>query len=75
MNYKMMGKFISQILMVEAGFMLPALLISLFDGETNAVRGFVMAIAVAVVVSLGLYLLCRKSQNVSMPKKVWCVLV
>ena len=63
MNYKMMGKFISQILMVEAGFMLPALLISLFDGETNAVRGFVMAIAVAVVVSLGLYLLCRKSRK------------
>ena len=30
MNYKMMGKFLSQILIVEAGFMVPALLISLY---------------------------------------------
>ena len=32
MNYKMMGKFLSQILIVEAGFMVPALLISLYTG-------------------------------------------
>ena len=32
MNYKMMGKFISQILFVEAAFMLPALLLSIFYG-------------------------------------------
>ena len=33
MNYRMMGKFISRILLVEAVFMLPALLISLYENE------------------------------------------
>ena len=37
MNYKMMGKFLSQILIVEAGFMVPALLISLYTGSRAAV--------------------------------------
>ena len=32
MNYKMMGKFISRILLVEAVFMVPALLISNYFG-------------------------------------------
>ena len=41
MNYKMMGKFISQILFVEAAFMLPALLLSIVYGEQSAVRGFI----------------------------------
>ena len=40
MNYKMMGKFLSQILIVEAGFMVPALLISLYTGSRAAVYGF-----------------------------------
>ena len=31
MNYKMMGRFIGRILMVEAVFMVPAMLISLLD--------------------------------------------
>ena len=35
MNYKMMGKFLSQILIVEAGFMVPALLISLYTPEAG----------------------------------------
>ena len=37
MNYKMMGKFLSQILIVEAGFMVPALLISLYTGSRASV--------------------------------------
>ena len=32
MNYKMMGRFIGQILMVEAVFMIPAMIISLCYG-------------------------------------------
>ena len=38
MNYKMMGRFIAQILSIEGAFMLPALAISLFCGETQACR-------------------------------------
>lgn len=36
MNYKMMGRFIGHILLVEAVFMVPALLISLFKHEQRA---------------------------------------
>ena len=63
MNYKMMGKFLSQILMVEIVFMIPALLISIFDGEYPAVTGFVVTILITAVISLVLYVLCRNSKN------------
>ena len=45
MNYKMMGRFIGKMLVVEAIFMLPALLISLFEGERSSVFAFLASIA------------------------------
>ncbi len=63
MNYRMMGKFISRILMVEAVFMLPALLIAVYHREQNTVFGFLTAIAVTLVTALFLYLLCRKARK------------
>ena len=39
MNYKMMGRFIAQILSIEGIFMLPALIISLFCTEIGAAHG------------------------------------
>ena len=47
MNYKMMGRFLAQILFLEGVMMLPALGISLYCGADPAVRGFLIAIAVA----------------------------
>ena len=44
MNYKVVGKFISQILAVEAAFMLPALIISAACQNLNAVIGFIVSI-------------------------------
>ena len=40
MNYKMMGRFISQILIIEALFMIPAGIISLCYGEYSAMWSF-----------------------------------
>ena len=59
MNYKMMGRFIGQILMVEAVFMIPAGIISLCYGEYNAMWSFAASIAAAGLVSLLLHLLCK----------------
>lgn len=59
MNYKMMGRFIAQILLIEGIFMIPALLISAFGGETMAIQGFLTALAVIAVLELVLQLLCR----------------
>ena len=46
MNYKMMGRFLAQILFIEGVFMLPALAISLYCGETGPVRGFLISLAI-----------------------------
>ena len=59
MNYKMMGRFLFLILAIEGIFMIPALLISLFRGETMAVYGFLAAIGIIAALWLILFLLCR----------------
>ena len=63
MNYKMMGRFLSQVLTIEGVFMIPALVISLFARETGAVRGFLMTLAVIALLALFLRLVCRSSPS------------
>ena len=46
MNFKMMGRFLAQILSIEGIFMIPALIISLCCGDAMAVRGFLCTIAI-----------------------------
>ena len=59
MNYKMMGRFLAQILFIEAVLMVPALFVSLGYGEGNAASSFLISIAVAAAISGVLYLLCK----------------
>ena len=59
MNYKMMGRFIAQILFIEALFMLPALGISLYCQETAAARGFLVTLALIMLIVAILSLICR----------------
>ena len=61
MNFKMMGRFLSQIIGIEAVFLVPALCISIGYGEWNAVRGFLYTLAIMVVLGGALFLLCRKA--------------
>ena len=61
MNVKMMGKFLSQIIAIEAVFMIPAMVISLCYGETAAVNGFLFALVIMIVAAGLLYLSCRKA--------------
>ena len=51
MNYKMMGRFIARILSIEGIFLLPALAISLYCGETAAVHAFLFTFALIAVIS------------------------
>ncbi len=63
MNYKMIGRFIGHILLVEAVFMLPALAISLFCKEDKSSRAFLLSLCIILVVAAVLLLLgkgCRK---------------
>ena len=63
MNYKMMGRFIAQILSLEAIFMLPALLISRHLHEGNAIWGFAVTIFLLLVISGVFRLLCRGAKS------------
>ena len=58
MNYKMMGRFIAQILAIEA-----ALLISAFGGEKAAAMGFVYSMMIIVAVAALLWLFCRGAKK------------
>ena len=63
MNYKMMGRFIAQILIIEGLFMLPALFISLYLGETAAIRGFLITLAIGFSLGGVLLLLCKGAKS------------
>ncbi len=63
MNYKMMGRFVGWILLVEAVFMLPALLIGLYMQENHAVKGFILSL-VCILVFAGILLrVCRGASS------------
>ena len=59
MNYKMMGRFIAQILTIESFFMIPALCISLYCGDVMAVKGFLITMLISAALVIILNLLCR----------------
>ena len=59
MNYKMMGRFLAQILSIEGIFMVPALGISLCCKENMAAGGFLFTLAVIAGLVLVLAMLCR----------------
>ena len=59
MNYKMMGRFISKILLIEAVFMIPALCIGLGYREWVAAQSFAAAMVAALAVGMVLHFLCK----------------
>ena len=59
MNYKMMGRFLAQILFLEGLFLLPPLLISLYLGEAAAVTGFVCTLILIAGLCLLLFPICK----------------
>ena len=63
MNYKMIGRFIAQILSVEGVFMIPALAISVGYKEWTATQAFLITIAAIIAVAGALFLICRKAPN------------
>ncbi len=63
MNYKMMGRFIAQILAIEAAFMIPALLISAVCRESDAVNGFLCSIGIIIAIAALLWLRCKDAKK------------
>ena len=63
MNYKMMGRFVAQILGIECVFMIPALVISIFCEERAAIKGFALSILIIALLGGVLYVICRKGKK------------
>lgn len=61
MNYKLMGRFIARIILIEAIFLIPALLISVGYGETSAIYGFLCTLAILLSVGVPMAALCRNA--------------
>ena len=61
MNFKIMGRFIAQILTIEGVFMVPAALLCLIYREPEALSGFLIAMAAIAMTALLLFGLCRKA--------------
>ena len=63
MNYKMMGRFTAQMLLIEGIFLIPALLISLFLGESAAAYGFAVTLGLIALVGGPVYFFCRDAKS------------
>lgn len=63
MNYKIMGKLIGKILLIEAVFMLPAMLISLCNKEKAAAVGFAISLFIVLAVAVFLLSVCHGSKK------------
>ena len=63
MNYKMIGRFIAQIILIEAAFMVPPAVISLCNQETGAFLGFLYTVCMLLAAFGILMLMCRKAPS------------
>ena len=69
MNYKMMGRFMAQILSVEGVFMVPALIMALCLGEAMALKGFAVALAAILITVAVLWRICRGAPSAFFAKE------
>lgn len=63
MNYKMMGRLLSQILLVEGVFMVPALLVSLYYHEWIALKAFAYTILIITVIASVMFMICKNAEK------------
>lgn len=69
MNYKMICRFVGKILLVEAVFMVPALLISIFAGEKSSAFGFLVSVGMILFVSVCLLIAGRNSKKMFLARE------
>ncbi len=61
MNFKMMGRFIAQIVAIEAAFMVPAMAISIGYGEAPAAKAFLLTMGIMLALAAALFFLCKRA--------------
>lgn len=60
MNIKLLMKFMSRIVVIEAAFMLPSLIVAICQGESSAIFGFGYSILAILLFSAIIYLVFKK---------------
>ncbi|MDD6033607.1 MAG: TrkH family potassium uptake protein [Oscillospiraceae bacterium] len=63
MNLKLVGRTLGIIWTLEALFMLPSLGLAIYDREPGVIRAFLITIGLLLLLSGGLWLLCRSKQS------------
>lgn len=63
MNLKMIGSFLYKILIIEAVFMIPAMLICIVDGESSVALSFLYCIIFIAAIAGALWFLCHKTKK------------
>ena len=63
MNFRMIGRFIAQIIYIEVGFMLPAFILALCYREGPAAKAYLITMLAASLAATGLFFLCRKAKT------------
>ena len=63
MNYRMIARIISFILIVEAVFMLPAMLLCAFGGQSGSAIAFLITIGSILTAATALWLVSRKARK------------
>ncbi len=63
MNVRMIGRILSQIIGIEAVFLLPALGISLGYGELHTAQAFLLTLAIMAFVASLMWLICRRASR------------
>ena len=74
MNFKMTGRFLAQIIALEAVFLVPSLILSLYDGEATVAGAVGISMGIMAVIAGVLWLVCRRSaQQFSARDGMLCV--
>lgn len=63
MNFKLVGRIISQILAFEAAFMIPSLVLSLCDGNYKTASAFAVTMGLIIAISVFGMLICRNAKK------------
>ena len=63
MNYKIMAKIQSWILILESAFMIPPLFISIATGDRPALRGFLTAIGISMAAAIVMQYMSRNAEK------------
>lgn len=63
MNYKMIGKLLGMLFLLEGIFLIPAAGISLYDQETVALQSLLITIGILFAVGGALWFLCKNAEK------------